>query len=313
MSRTLTTSFLFSLLAICAGVVVRPQSSLPQVSARFADEVRRLAAEGLRLKETLEASLDGQSNHLAAIFERAKPKSPSEANEFRIIEGNGQAATTIFRRTEFFFSFPSAESTTLNATDLNGDGLKEVIVQSSSGGNCWSCNPTEIYRVKNHKAELIAAGPISRIADLDGDGRAELVVADSRWEVYGDLSHAAAPLAFMIYAWRSGRYVYASRDFPDFYKSEIERLRGEVDRTRAAITGEDSSDDPYIGRAVSLAITIAQLGDAERAAAELRSSLTSNVHSTAQRKRRAAIIEDFTSGDSAKKLREIKHGDPLPF
>ena len=167
--------------------------------------------------------------------------------------------------------------------------------------------------MRNHTAELIAAGLIQRIADLDGDGRAELLVADSRWEVYGDLSHAAAPSAVMIYAWRNGRYVYSSRDFPAYYKSEIERLRGEVERTRAAITEEEFSDDPYIGRAVSLTITIAQLGEVERAVTEMQSTLTSSVRSSAQRKRRAAVIEDFKSGDSAKKLREMTHGDPLPF
>ncbi len=311
MNHTIATSLIVLSLVICPAA--RPQSSPPRVSSRFAEEVRRLAAEGLRLKEAVEASLDGRSSHLAAIFERAKPKSPNESNELRIIEASDQGQTTIFRRSEFFFSFASNEQSARNATDINGDGLKEIIVQSSSGGNCWSCNPTEIYRVKNHKAELIAAGPISRIADLDGDGQADLLVADSRWEVYGDLSHAAAPSSLMIYAWRDGRYVYASRDFPAFYKSEIERLKGEVEGTRAAITEEEFSDDAYIGRAVSLAITIAQLGDVERAIAELQSVLNSSVRSSAQRKRRAAIIEDFKSGESAKKLREIKYGDPLPF
>ena len=125
-------------LAICGAGYVRPQSLQPRVSTRFAQEVTRLGGEGLRLKEVLEASLDGRSNHLAAVFERTKPRSPNESNEFRIIEVNGETTTTIFRRTEFFFSFASTEVTALNPADLNGDGLKEVIVQSSSGGNCCS-------------------------------------------------------------------------------------------------------------------------------------------------------------------------------
>jgi hypothetical protein len=139
----------------------------PRISPEFQPEISQLAATGLRLKEAVEASLDATAHHLSAIFQRENPKAPNEAFELRIIEGDGHASKTIFKRDDFFFSFDLAgEPNKLNATDLNGDGLREVIVQSSSGGNCWSCNPTEIYRVRNHKAELIAAGPIQRLADL---------------------------------------------------------------------------------------------------------------------------------------------------
>ena len=125
----------------------------------------------------MEASLEGTTHHLAAIFQRENPKAPNEAFELRIIESDGRAARTIFRRTDFFFSFAIAgEPNKLNATDINGDGSKEIIVQSSSGGNCWSCNPTEIYQVRNHKAELLAAASIQKLADLNGDGIQELLV-----------------------------------------------------------------------------------------------------------------------------------------
>src|SRR6185503_14816177 len=128
-----------------------PLAGSPKVSAEFQPEISQLAATGLRLKEAVEASLDGTGHHLAAIFQREKPKAPNEAFELRIIEGDGHASKTIFKRDDFFFSFDLAgERNKLNATDLNGDGLKEIIVQSSSGGNCWSCNPTEIYCVRNH-------------------------------------------------------------------------------------------------------------------------------------------------------------------
>jgi len=77
----------------------------PQVSAAFQSEVTQLAAGGLRLKEAVEASLDGTARHLAAVFQRDNPKAPNEAFEFRIIESDGRASKTIFRRTDFFFSF----------------------------------------------------------------------------------------------------------------------------------------------------------------------------------------------------------------
>jgi hypothetical protein len=283
------------------------------VSVEFQSEVSQLAATGLQLKEAVEASLDGDAKHLATIFERTGSKDLRQRFEFRIFESDGQASRTIFRRADFFFSFGEGGGGKLNATDINGDGLKEIIVQSSSGGNCWSCNPTEIYRVSNHKAELIAAAPIRRIADLNNDGIAELLATDARWESYGDLSHAASPFAVMVYAWKNGKYVYASRDFAVFYKEEIERGRALVDENKADINTEDSSDEGYIGRALSLAITYAHAGEVEHGITELETLLNSNAKSAAQKKHRAAILEDFRNGESAKKLRMMKYGDPLPL
>jgi len=289
-------------------------SAPPQVSAGFQAEVARLAAEGLALKEAIEASLEAGAQHLAAVFQRANPKEPSQAFEFRIIENDGRAVKTIFRRTEFFFSFAAAgQPGKANATDINGDGRKEILVQSSSGGNCWSCNPTEVYQVRNHKGELIAAGPIQRLADLNGDGIQELIVTDARWESYDDLSHAASPTAMMVYAWRGGRYVYASRDFAAFYQSEIARLRASIEEAKAEITADEFSDEIYIGRVIALAITYAHVGDAARGVNELAALLNTGARSAAQTRHRAPMIEDFRNGESSRKLREMKYGEPMPI
>jgi hypothetical protein len=288
-----------------------PQTT-PHVSPEFQPEVSQLASTGLKLKEAVEATLDGGDHHLAAIFQREKPKAPNEAFELRILETDGRAAKTIFRRADFFFSFSLAgEPNKFNATDINGDGLKEIIVQSSSGGNCWSCNPTEIYQVRNHKVELIAAAPVQRFADLNADGIQELLVTDARWESYGDLSHAASPAAVMVYAWRNGKYIYASTDFAAFYKNEAERLRASAEAAKAEITAAEYSDEVYVGCVVSLAITYAHAGDPDRGLKELETLLNSNWKSAVQSKHRATILEDFRKGDSAKKFREMKYGDPL--
>lgn len=284
----------------------------PSISPQFQPEVAQLASTGLSLKEAVETSLDGAAPYLAAIFQREKPKVPNEAFELRILEGDGRAAKTIFRRADFFFSFSLAgEPNKFNASDINGDGLKEIIVQSSSGGNCWSCNPTEIYQVRNHKVELICAAPVQRFADFDADGIQELLITDARWESYDDLSHAASPGAVMVYAWRSGKYVYASRDFAAFYKNEAERLRVSAEAASAEITAAEYSDEVYVGCALSLAITYAHAGDPDRGLKELETLLNSNWKSAVQSKHRATILEDFRKGDSAKKLREMKYADPL--
>jgi len=298
----------------CAPPYANRLQASAKVSAEFQAEVSQLTAGGLRLKEAVEASLDGTAHHLAAIFQREKPKGPNEAFEIRIIESDGRAAKTIFRRADFFFSFAFAgQPNKLNATDINGDGLKEVIVQSSSGGNCWSCNPTEIYQVRNHKADLLAAAPIQKLADLNGDGVQELLVTDARWESYGDLSHAASPGALMVYAWRNGKYVYASRDFADFYKAEISKLRASIDEAKLQITAGEYSDEVYVGLSIGLALTYAHTGEPERGLKEMEALLNSNAKSAAQSKHRAVIIDDFRNGQSGKKLLEMKYGDPLPL
>lgn len=301
-------------LPFCANSFSQPrQNASPRVPLRFNSEAARLAAEGLRIRETFEVTKGGR-NQLAIVLERDKPTDLSTAYEIRILESDGEGVRTIFRRADFFFSFSVAgAAASLNGSDINADGLVEVLVQSSSGGNCWSCNPIEVYQLGDRKALLIAAGPITRIADLDGDGVMELVVADARWESYGDLSHAASPAALMIYAWRAGRYVYTSSDYPSFYKTEIERVRSEAEEAEREITAADFSDDIYIGRAVALALTYAHSGELERGLAEMETLLRSAVRSESQSKRRTAIIDDFRKGEASKKLREMKTGDPMPL
>lgn len=300
-----------------AGAAVLGQSAPaavpPQVGAEFRAEVAQISTGGLRLKEALEASLETGMHHLAAIFVRDDTKDFKQAFEFRIIESDGRTAKTIFRRADFSFSFTTRDMGKPNVIDLNGDGVKEVFVNSSSGGNCWSCNPTEVYRVRDHKGELIAAGPIQKIDDLDGDGIYELIVTDTRWESYDDLSHAASPGAMMVYAWRNGRYVYASRDFAKFYQGEMARLRARIEESKAEITTESYSDELYIGGSISLALTYAHMGEPERAVKELETLLNANSRSAEQSKHRATMLEDFRNGDSAKKLREMKYGDAMPI
>jgi glutathionyl-hydroquinone reductase len=62
---------------------------------------------------------------------------------------------------------------------------------------------------------------------------------------------------------------------------------------------------------MALAITYAHSGLVERGLKELEALMSSSVRSPSQKKRRATIIRDFTSGESFRKLREMKPGDPI--
>jgi hypothetical protein len=170
----------------------------------------------------------------------------------------------------------------------------------------------EIYQVRNHKGELLAAAPIQKLIDLNGDGVLELLVTDARWESYDELSHAASPGAVMVYAWRNSRYVYSARDFLEFYKGEIDRIRASVEDSKTQITAaEEYSDEVYVGLAIALAITYTHMGESDQGLKEMETLLSANSKSAAQTKHRAVIMEDFRKGESGKKLREMKYGDPL--
>lgn len=315
--RNCLAGFFVIAIVLSSSVVCQTGRAAPQVKAEFRSEVSKLAAQGLKLRDAFEVVLEGNARLLAAIFERARPAKPEEANEFRLIESDGSTARTIFRRTDFYFSFTPAyaseEFSRLNGTDINGDGAKEVVVQSSSGGNCWSCNPTEVYSIKDHKVELIAAAPVQRIADLNNDGQIELIATDARWENYDDFSHAASPAATIVYAWKNGRYVYASRDFAAYYRAEIDRLKMSLEEAKSQINTEVWSDEFYVGVACSIAISYAHLGDIERGLKEMETLLQANARTQEQRGRRARIVEDFRRGESFRKLNEMKYGDAMPL
>ena len=117
----------------------------------------------------------------------------------------------------------------------------------------------------------------------------------------------------MVYAWRNGKYVYASRDFADFYKSEINRLRAAIGEATAQITADEYSDELYVGLSIGLALTFTHAGEIERGLKEMEALLNSNAKSPAQTKQRLVMIDDFRKGESSKKLQQMKYGDPLPL
>ncbi|MGH9828872.1 MAG: hypothetical protein ACREDR_37100, partial [Blastocatellia bacterium] len=161
------------------------------------------------------------------------------------------------------------------------------------------------------RVELIAAGPIRNIEDLDGDSKDELLVTDARWEMYADLPHAASPWSTIIYSWRHGRYEVASSDFTRYYEGELARLRTALSASQSMITEEDSSDDSYVGLALAIAVTYSDMGQVERGLNSLQKLFQDSAKSAAQARRRETILRDFKSGESAAKLKATKYGDPI--
>ncbi len=112
----------------------------------------------------------------------------------------------------FYFAF----------ADLVGDGKYELIVTNSPGPCCtnltiyWQDAPGRV------RFESFAGGGDLKktIRDLNGDGKVELIL----YSYLGSDGYRGAqptPMWPKVFRRRNGKYVEASRDFPDFYSDEV--------------------------------------------------------------------------------------------
>lgn len=131
-----------------------------------------------------------------------------------------------------------------HAADTDGNGRAEAVVQGYTGGaHCcfvylvFESRPDGIRQVDGF--DLGNAG-IAQAADLDGDGRAELVGGDDRLAYFDDLPFAASPfLPLVLCRPDAGRFKDCTPRFPD-------RLQAELDRAEAAL--KEAVDGAATGR-----------------------------------------------------------------
>jgi len=119
--------------------------------------------------------------------------------------------------------------------DLAGDGKYELALTASSGPCCMALGIyTQTRAGKLSVQSFLGAGQLSKtIRDLNGDGKMELIlwpeiaqpgtwapsIADPRWPA--------------VYRLEKGKYIEASRDFPNFYDTEIlPKLKADISNAR---------------------------------------------------------------------------------
>ncbi len=115
--------------------------------------------------------------------------------------------------------------------DLNADGLIEMSVYTNSGG-AHCCTTQAIYTFNGPKSELLMlyeAGNAGSLLpqELDGKAPVELTGQDDRLAYFGDLSYAASPTLVTVFAYKSGKYVDSTKDFPAVvqqYRSQLVAL-----------------------------------------------------------------------------------------
>jgi parallel beta-helix repeat protein len=123
--------------------------------------------------------------------------------------------------------------------DVTGDGLKEVVLKRSMGGNCVGCSEFYVLRLAESRVTPLwpdknvicphdDCGCEGMLKDLDGDRIPELLTTDTRFGHWGPLSNyctAGQPYVPIVYSWDGNHYRYASMDFPEAYQDILARIQ----------------------------------------------------------------------------------------
>ena len=137
--------------------------------------------------------------------------------------------------------------TDLSGTDVNGDGLPDLVVSAWSGG-AHCCYSTGVYSVGEDvrvalSVETGNCGP-GQFEDLDGNGTREFITCDDRW-AYTYCSFADSPFPRVIYSYDTARGAYAL-DTPKFASHYREELAAALDGAQTWLSesaGKDSGLD----------------------------------------------------------------------
>jgi hypothetical protein len=303
--------------AACAAGAAAQARRAPTVPANVPAPFREaVAAElktGMTIADSREVSAAG-GTYFAVIYlypDRAKEHAGDKALKLYYVADGAKTPKTTELYTEHLIDFGTYDDPQTVFADVNKDGATDMIVSVANGGNCWQCSRVLLYSLDGPELRFFASEPMS-LKDVDGDGRLDLLVGDTRWEGYDDFSHAAAPGGTLVYTWHPPTYVFAGPDAVAFYRSETERLQADLpDAIKNIDPKLPFGDEQYVSDAISLYLIAVYTDQGDRGREEFTRMMGEHVLSDEMGARRKRILDDFLTGDSAKALQSPRRGEAI--
>jgi hypothetical protein len=123
--------------------------------------------------------------------------------------------------------------TRVECADIDNDRTPELLVTSDSGG-AHCCETLRVWTLGPTPAQVLEyeAGNAGgfELRDLDGDGRAELLVGDDSFAFYDDLCYACAPRYLPLVACLAdGAFRDCTKRFPDVLRSWMARYTARME------------------------------------------------------------------------------------
>ncbi|MCX6726234.1 MAG: hypothetical protein NTY75_00245 [Candidatus Shapirobacteria bacterium] len=141
--------------------------------------------------------------------------------------------------------------------DINADGLGELIVEHSNGGNCWLCSGSSIFSIiGDNVTDLLKDLPMPEggknsnvqiVGGIDKNGTEEIFYVDDSWELADGFFKSNAPRHQVLLTWDEGEYKIGGAYFSTYYLNQISKRNKEFE----ALT---KSKTPDLHEAISLSI-----------------------------------------------------------
>ena len=304
-------------LALASVAVARQDAKagppLERVSAPFRDPVTAELKTGLQLVEAREFTAPG--GRYAFVIYAYPDEHPDHGGDKALksyfLPDGAKAVTATDLYLDHFVDFGTYDDPNTAFADLTRDGKTERIVSVANGGNCWQCSRVLLYVLDAPEPRLAVSEPMS-IKDVDGDGVAELLVGDTRWESYDEFSHAGAPGGTLVYKWTPEGYRFAGKDAAAFYSSALAELQADlVEAAKQVSADNDISDEQYLHDTISMLLIYAYTDQLDKGRAEFQRLMNEHIAGDAMRQRRKRILDDFLSGASAAELKTPRYAEPL--
>jgi|GEM_PF-1394956 len=209
---------------------------------------------------------------------RASARAPAQEPPARVACGAYEAVATGAvgsRPTRLLLQRQGRVMTTVTAyaiaavscDDVTGDGAPDLLARTFSGG-AHCCETVRVWSLGD-KPRLVldyaagnAGGASAR--DLDGDGRAELLLGDDGLAYFDDLDYASSPSSLPLVA------CFAGETFRDCTAEHPEALREAAARFRERLDGSPAGAGRVRGAALGFFAASLLLGQAAQAREDIR-------------------------------------------